>query len=251
MAIGLTLLVSADSITIQQFGHALQALSISPDVCREVPAATNLLNSRKFDAVIVDLQLAGEPGLILDEVRRSSWNRTAVTFVIIGSHAEDTAFRKKSQFVFERPLSAKSIGNILRPAYGLILRERRRYFRCPLSIPVVILRRAQPEVRCYSVNISEGGMALSTSVALDTGEKVHVQFTLTGQKVPLLAESTICWGKTGQMGIRFESLSQEHKSELQGWLSRKLEDMLPEFVAGKFRRTEAPAIPKPGEGKQG
>jgi DNA-binding response OmpR family regulator len=116
MAIGLTLLVSADSITIQQFGHALQALSISPDVCREVPAATNLLNSRKFDAVIVDLQLAGEPGLILDEVRRSSWNRTAVTFVIIGSHAEDTAFRKKSQFVFERPLSAKSIGNILRPA---------------------------------------------------------------------------------------------------------------------------------------
>jgi hypothetical protein len=31
------------------------------------------------------------------------------------------------------------------------------------------------------------------------------------------------------------SLSQAQKSELQGWLSRKLEQILPEAVAGKFR----------------
>jgi len=239
--IGLVLLASDDAVTIQQFSHALEELSISPDVCREVPAAIGLLKRRKFDAVIVDLQLGEQAGLILDEARLSPSNRKAVTFAISGSDAEGTAFRKKTAFVFERPLSAKSIGSTLRPAYGLILRERRRYFRCPVSIPVVILRRSKPEVRCDSVNVSEGGMALSTIVPLKAGEKVHVQFTLPGHEVPFLADSTICWLKTGHIGLRFVSLSQEHKSELQGWLSRKLEEMLPEIVAGKFRRVEMTA----------
>jgi CheY-like chemotaxis protein len=234
--------VSADPVTIQQVSHALQELSISPDVCQDVPASIHLLNRRKFDAVIVDLQLGEQSGLILDEVHLSPSNRTAVTFAISSGDAEGTAFRKRSEFVFERPLSTQSIRSILTPAYGLILRERRRYFRCPISIPVVILRRAEPEVRCHSVNISAGGMAVSTFVPLRAGEDVRVQFTLPDHKAPLLAESTICWWKTGHLGVRFVSLSQEHKSELQGWLSQKLEETLPEFVARRFQKVESSSI---------
>jgi ActR/RegA family two-component response regulator len=235
MATALALLVSADPVTIQQFSHALQELSISPDVCREVPAAVGLLNRRKFDAVIVDLQLGEQAGRILDEARLSPSNRTAVTFAISGSDAEDTAIRKRSEFVFARPLSTESIRNTLKPAYGLILRERRRYFRCPTSMPVVILRRTMAEVRCQSLNISEGGMAMSTFVPLIVGEDVEVQFTLPGHQFPFSAQSKVCWWKTGHLGVRFMSLSQAQKSELQGWLSRKLEQILPEAVAGKFR----------------
>jgi CheY-like chemotaxis protein len=236
MATALALLVSADPVTIQQFSHALQELSISPDVCQEAPTAVGLLNRRKFDAVIVDLKLGEQSGLILDEVHLSPSNRTAVTFAISGSDAEGKAFRKRSEFLFERPLSTQSIHNTLKPAYGLILRERRRYFRCPISIPVLILRRAMPEVRCQSVNISEGGMAVSTVVQLTTGESVQLQFTLPGHGVPFSAEATICWWKTGHLGVRFKSLSKEQKSELQVWLSRKLEEVLPEVVAEKFRK---------------
>jgi hypothetical protein len=35
MSIGLALLASADPVTIQQFSHALQELSILPNVCRQ------------------------------------------------------------------------------------------------------------------------------------------------------------------------------------------------------------------------
>ena len=90
---------------------------------------------------------------------------------------------------------------------------------------------------------------LNTFVPLSTEEKVHVQFTLPGHEVPFLAESMICWFKTGQIGLRFVSLSQEHKSELQGWLSGKLEEMLPEIVAEKFRRGEGSVISNSGDGK--
>jgi len=240
MQVGLALLVSADPVTIHQFNHALKELSISSDVCQEVPAADGLLNRQKFEAIIVDLQLGEQCGMILDEVHLSSSNRTAVTFGISNNNADTTAaFRKKSQFVFERPLSAESIHKTLKPAYGLILRERRRYFRCPVSIPVIIQRESRQEVRCSSVNVSGGGMALSTQVPLVPGEHVRVQFTLPDREAPVLAESTICWSKTGHLGVRFVSISDDHKSELQAWLSQKLEQTLPAFVADQFRKAES------------
>jgi len=239
MSVGLALLVSADPVTIRQFSLALRELSISPDACQDAASAALLLKRRKFDAVIVDLQLGEESGHILDEARLSPSNRTAVTFGIGDNDAEVTsAFRKKSQFVFERPLSAQSIHKTLKPAYGLILRERRRYFRCPVSIPVTIRRESKEEVWCNSVNISGGGMAFSTQVPLHPGESVRAQFTLPDHALPFFAESTICWSKAGHLGLRFVSISDEHKSELQVWLSLKLEETLPEFVVGQFRKAE-------------
>jgi hypothetical protein len=237
MSIGLALLVSADPVTIRQFSDALQTLSISPEVCEQASAAMGLLNRRKFEAVIVDLQLGEQCGRILDEVRVSPSNRTAVTLAIGGDNVESTAsFRRRAGFVFERPVSAQSIRSTLKPAYGMILRERRRYFRHPASIPVTVLIKNMPEVRCHSVNIGEGGMALSTAVLLSVGEEVQIQFTLPGPEIRFSVKSTVCWLKSGQFGVRFGSLSPEHKSELQGWLSRKLEEGLRNFVAQQFQK---------------
>jgi diguanylate cyclase (GGDEF)-like protein len=238
MSIGLALLVSPDQATIHQFSLALGELSISPEACQDAASAVLLLKRRKFDAVIVDLQLGEQSGMILDEVHLSPSNGTAVTFGIGNDDAESTAaFRKKSQFVFERPLSPQSIHKTLKPAYGLILRERRRYFRCPVSIPVIIQRENRQEVRCFSLNISEGGMALRTQVPLLPGESVRVLFPVPDHEAPLLAESTICWSKTGHSGVRFVSISDQQKSELQVWLSQKLEQILPEFVADQFGKS--------------
>jgi CheY-like chemotaxis protein len=240
MAIAAALVVSADPVTIRQVSHALQELSISADVCQEAPASIRLLNCRKFDAVVVDLQLGEQAGVILDEVHSSKSNRTAVTFAISGTDAVGTAtFRKRSGFLFERPLSTESIRSILKPAYGLILRERRRYFRYSIAIPVTILRQNMQEVRCYSVNMSDGGMAVSTFVPLSAAEDVRVQFTLPDHKTPFVAEAKVCWWKTGHLGVRFVSFSPEHQAELQGWLSQKLEEMLPECVAAKFQKAES------------
>ncbi|HXM12938.1 MAG TPA: PilZ domain-containing protein [Terriglobales bacterium] len=239
MSIGLALLVSKDPITIQQFTLALRELSISTHVCQEVPESIRLLNSRKFEAVVVDLSFGELCGSILDEVRVSPSNRTAITFAIGGGAMDSTAaLRSKTSFVFERPISMQSIRSILKPAYGLILRERRRYFRCPASIPVTILRRNMAEVRCHSGNISEGGMALISFVPFSLDEEVQIQFTVPGHEIPFSVKSTVCWLKSGHLGVRFLSLSSEQKSQLQGWLSRKLEATLPEFVTEKFRKEE-------------
>ena len=81
-------------------------------------------------------------------------------------------------------------------------------------------------------------MAVSTEVLLLPGENIRVQFTLPDHDAQFLAQSTICWSKTGHFGIRFLSVSDENKSQLQTWLSEKLEETLPEFVAKQFRKAE-------------
>ena len=58
-------------------------------------------------------------------------------------------------------ISTQSIRSTLKPAYGLILRERRRYFRCPISIPVTILETKHAGSSLLGINISEGRMAVS------------------------------------------------------------------------------------------
>jgi DNA-binding NtrC family response regulator len=128
MAMASALLVSADPVTIQQFTLALRELSISSEACQGETAAISLLTRRKFDAVIVDLQLREQAGVIMDAVRLSASNRTAVTCAIGGSDVDATAaFRRRTGFVFGRPLSPQSIRNTLKPNLGL--RERRRTHR--------------------------------------------------------------------------------------------------------------------------
>jgi hypothetical protein len=47
------------------------------------------------------------------------------------------------------------------------------------------------------------------------------------------------WSQEKHYRRREFSFSDDHKSELQVWLSRKLEEMLPESVAGQFRQLGA------------
>ena len=237
MSVGAALVISTDSAVIQQFSRALQEFSISPDVCRELAIAQHLLNHRKFEAVIVDLQVGQQAASILDEVRLSPSNGTSVTFLIGQTGGCDSRLRAKSHFVFERPVSPSSIRRTLKPACGLILRERRRYFRCPIEVPVVISSSGVPPLQCRSINLSEGGMALRTSVPLRPGDDLSVEFTLPGYPNAFVAEATVSWWKTGHLGLRFVAFPRGQKPDLQTWLAEELEKMLPEFVAAALETT--------------
>jgi hypothetical protein len=210
-------------------------LAMSPEVCAEVPTALGLLNSRKFEAVIVDFKLGAQAIAIIEKIRLSPSNRTAVMFAISDSDAETaTAYKAGANFVIRRPLSADSIDRNMKVAYGLIVRERRRYFRCPLEIPAV-MTRPDAEIRGKTVNISEGGIAINTSVPLGPGVEVQVEFMLPGQKSRFVVGAAVCWCKDTYLGLQFTALSPQLASELQEWLAKRLEESLPSSVTDKFR----------------
>jgi ActR/RegA family two-component response regulator len=246
-AIAGALVVSDDAVTIKQLRESMQQFDMSPEVCAEVPMVLVLLNQRKFETVIVDLQLGDQAGAILEHVRRSPSNRTAVLFTVSDSDVETaTAFKAGSNFVLRRPLSPTSINRSLKVAYGLILRERRRYFRCPAKIPVAICRPGVPEVVGQTVNISENGMAIATAVPPAPGVKVQVHFTLPGNELRFVVAATICWCRESSLGLQFTTVSPRLTSELQEWLLRRLEESLPESLADKFRKLETTAANRDG-----
>jgi len=233
------LLASNDADAIRQLGESAARLAICLEVCSKPSDAVRLLGHRKFEAVIVDLELGRQGNSILQQVRASQRNRTAVTFIITSSNQEAASASKTgSSFIFQRPLSADSIDRTFRAAYGMIVRELRRSFRCPMAVPAVVRRPGQQDIRCQTLDISEGGLGINSSLVLESGTQVTLEFTLPGNNAAFCTPAQLCWcDPKGRLGLRFLNLSSTQKSELQGWLSSRLEKSLPEGAAPRFRRT--------------
>jgi CheY-like chemotaxis protein len=233
------LLVSNDALVIKQVSEPLRDLAASTDICADIPNAIRTVNVRKYEAVVVDLSLGVESTKVLERVRLSSSNRTTVAFAITdGTKQSAEAFVAGSNFVFERPLSPTAVGRTLKAAYSLIVRERIRYFRCPISIPATIHSEDAGEIRGQALNISQGGIAVMTPMPLKPGTKVRVQFTIPGQSREFSVQSEVCWcDEKGRAGLKFLAPSSDLRSELMEWLARRLEQSLPESVAVKFRLT--------------
>lgn len=236
------LIVSRDAIASHQISDILQEHALSVELSADPSIAGHRVSHHKFEAVVVDSALEDQAIVCHRQIRASSLNRTAVTFALTrGSQETAAALRQGFSFVLERPLTPESISHTLKVAYGLIVRERRRYFRYPVAVPAVLSRKGAPEVFGSTVNVSENGMALSTSMPLPPGSEGTVQFTLPEPSLRITAESKVCWNdEKGHAGLLFLFLPSDQASHLQAWLSQKLEEQLPQLVAEKFRSSSLP-----------
>jgi ActR/RegA family two-component response regulator len=235
-SISVSLLVSDDTATINRITQLMLQLAIATEVCSEAGTARGLMEHRQFGAVIVDLQLGNQARWLIQKIRRSPSNRTAVVFAIGDSDAEAAAaFGEGATFVLRRPLSECTIERSLRAGYGLILREQRRYFRCPIDVPAILRCGLVGEVLGRTVNISEGGIAVAAAVSWKPGAEVQAEFRFPGHDLPFVGQSIICWYSKVRIGLRFTSLSLTQHTQLREWLSCRLEQSLPDSVAAKFR----------------
>lgn len=227
------LLVSADKATIAMLTDCLDQLAISTEVSFDQTSAALLLNRKKFEAVIIDRREMN----FLDNVRSSPSNRSAITFVISERAERARAFQGRPNFVLEAPLSLEVVTKTLKVSFGLIVRERRRYFRCPIVVPATLDSEEAGHVCCQIIDVSEGGIALSSPTKLRPGLVVDLQFELPGQ-ISQVVKSEVCWhDATGRTGIRFLSQTPSQKIELQRWLAGQLEGGFPERVLNKYRAT--------------
>ena len=75
----------------------------------------------------------------------------------------------------------------------MVVRERRRYFRCPVAVPALVRARQPEDILCQTVNISEGGIAITVPATLDSDFPALVRFTLPDRTSQLSAETRVCW----------------------------------------------------------
>jgi CheY-like chemotaxis protein len=236
-SIAIALVVSHKAATIATLSECLRKFDIATETCSHNDEAVSLINRKKFEAVIIDSHLNGSRKSLLDAVRCSRSNRSAVTFAISDRAAQERLLRETPTFLLATPLSRAALDKAFNESFGMIVLERRRYFRCPALVAGMLSVDGSDTCNCQVVNISEGGIRLITFKKLYRGSVVEVRFGLPGTSSTQDVRCEVCWGDPSgrAAGLRFLSQSAVQKAELQTWITRRLESILPERLLDKFR----------------
>ncbi len=98
---------------------------------------------------------------------------------------------------------------------------QRRYFRCPVTLPVSLRTPSGDHLKCVSINVSSNGLALNTPAPQELGAEVNVLLELpTGDTIA--GKGTVIWDdKHGKAGIHFHCNSPEMQSRLDSWLAER------------------------------
>ena len=224
-----SLLLSQDPDLVRVIRPTLEKLSIDVEICHEARVATTILTSEKFDAVIVDCDdLAGGLG-VLQVLRSTPSNKNSVTFAILNGKRTTTqeAFSMGANFVLQKPISALNASRCFHAALNFMVKERRRYFRHPVRMPVQI-QMADKVVNATSTNLSESGIALILREVPAKGAEPRLQFVLPETSFNLDLEAEVVWADLkGRAGLRFRNVPPDSQQQLEKWLDDRIEQELP------------------------
>jgi hypothetical protein len=127
-----------------------------------------------------------------------------------------------ARFVFEKPISMEQAVRTLSAARNLMLRGRLRYFRQEVDIPVSLTFANKRKVTASITNLSQGGIAIAASEALDPAEPVRLRFDLPDTDSFVEARGEVAWtDEHGRAGIRFTEVSERLQTNLEQWLAGK------------------------------
>jgi DNA-binding response OmpR family regulator len=215
------LLVSNDPEVARVLQPTLEELSIKLHVCQAAEKGEEILAAEKFDAVIVDCDDLVDGAKVLQSVRAHSSNKSSVTCAILNGRTTATqSFEMGTNFVLQKPIHPVNAMRCFSAAVGLMVRERRRYYRVPIDMPATISFVTGKKLKANATNISEGGMALGSLKRLDDEEISGVQFTLPGTSNSVETKAELAWADaSGRAGIRFTTMPALSRDHLERWLT--------------------------------
>jgi hypothetical protein len=182
-----------------------------------------MLASQKYEAVIVDADTAGALEFMAS-LRDLPMTRNAIIFSIVRSTSLTAAFQAGANFVLEKPLSVERATRSFRAAQGLILLERRRFYRYPVAMAATLEFGNSVEAVMIT-NLSEGGMAFTVGSPLTPGLIVKWKFELPDGKGALEGKGEVSWtDNKNNAGIRFVHIPLPYKTRLEHWLSERVRE---------------------------
>jgi len=229
-----SLLISRDGTLVEVLRPTLENLSVEMEVCTATETGRELLGKRKFDAVIVDCDdLQGGVDL-LKSMRKTHSNALSVAFAVLnGKTTTQEAFHVGANFVLQKPLTPLNATRCFNAAMSFMVRERRRYYRQPVEMPVRLSFPQGPELSVAATNLSEGGLALRYAGKLPEGNQIKLQFTLPATTTSLEIQGIVAWAdEMGHAGIKFVEVPQSSQYQLDQWLTARLRKEMPDHLQG-------------------
>jgi response regulator RpfG family c-di-GMP phosphodiesterase len=210
-------LVSSDYATVTAVSRGVKKYRANVTLSPATDSARESLSRRKIDGVFVDLEVPDSLGLIA-AIRKGTSNSKAVIFACVQSSKESTAtLSAGANFLLLKPLTAESVALHITIAKDLLERERRRYFRHSVSLPV-LLTDADGKQRARMTDLSEGGMAVRATRPLKHSSAIEFEFELSfGATVS--GKGQVAWtNKEGLAGIFMQMIHGKGREQLEAWL---------------------------------
>jgi DNA-binding response OmpR family regulator len=224
-----SLVISRDAALLGVLRPALEKISVDVKICAESRAGNDLLTKQKFDAVVIDCDDLQNGFDLLRNLRQSQSNAKSVAFAVVnGKTTTQEAFQSGANFVLQKPLTPLHASRCFNAALNFMVRERRRYFRHPVDMPLRISLPHAQEMTAAATNVSEGGMAIRVLGKLPKDAEARFRFTLPGTTISLELKGQIAWGDgSGRAGIRFVEVPQSSQYQLEKWLTDRLQEEMP------------------------
>ena len=229
-----SLLISQDAALLGVLRPALEKISVNVQVSPEPQRSKDLLAKHKFDAVIIDCDDLQDGFDLLKALRQSQSNAKSVAFAVVnGKTTTQQAFQSGANFVLQKPLTPLHASRCFNAALNFMVRERRRYFRHPVDMPLRISLPHNQELTATATNVSEGGMAIRILSKLPKEAEAQFRFTLPATNISLELKGQVAWADgTGHAGIRFIEVPQSSQYQLEKWLTDRMQSEIPVRLQG-------------------
>ncbi len=217
-----SLVLCADEKIVRVLRRVLGDLDIDVDLCSSSDAALRKLTRQRFEAIVAD---CSDPGAfeVLRSSRSAPCNKQAVAVAIVEPAVGLKAvFGLGAHFVLYKPVSSERAKSSFRAARALMKSERRRNIRVAVQMPVVMRSsEAGGNMKVTTVDLSEGGMAVSVPSQNRPRGTWQIAFTLPGASSALEIAAEFAWeGSTKQAGLRFVQTSPQAAHQLREWLKQ-------------------------------
>ncbi len=214
-----SLIVGHDPEMVAIFSDLFRDIGIATQACYDPSSAIRQLSSEKFEAIVLDFDQIAECADILKRMPRPN-QRILVFAVATESASKQAATDLGASFVIERPLVPSQMRDLVRRAYGRMLRDGQSYFRLGIELPISIRRVSGTLVRCTTLNLSQTGAAVTTPSSFLVGEHVNLAFAIPNTDIFVSAEGKVIWDdKHGKAGISFACTSSSIQARFVEWLN--------------------------------
>ena len=184
-------LVSADYSTLTAVSAGVKKFGAALTFVPNSESARNCLARRKIDAVFVDHEVPGALQFI-ESIRKGASNSRVVIFACVA----DSVCPLQRCVLVPTSLKNRSRGrrDTASLAKELMMSERRRYFRHPVNLHV-LLKDEDSQQHAKITDLSDGGMAVRTARPLKHSSLVEFEFDLSFG-TNLTGKGQVAWTNT-------------------------------------------------------
>lgn len=218
-------LVGSDPAVADSILPCLKALGIAPSVYPQPTSAFSMLKRQKIDAFFVDRE--SDPELsVLQRMRTSPSSSGAVAFAIVPERTSVAEASRLADFVMDKPLAEMSVNRAVRAAYGIMLNERKRYFRHSVRLPILVTDSTYRKFAGQTLNLSKTGIAVECAGPLAVRDRVQLEFQLQDKDDKLNCKAQVIWTADGKVGLAFTHMKPDYRERLASWIEEEFHRLL-------------------------